>query len=116
MMQPHINLHIEELALYGFSAREAESIRSAVIGELTRLLNGQQLPAQWQGELHVPRIQADNLVIHLNAGAALIGAGIAGSVFKSLSGIAPATNLKSTAPPARSPAQSKVAGENSSVS
>ena len=43
MTPRRITLHIEELVLHGFSARDGQRIADAVQSELTRLLTGQGL-------------------------------------------------------------------------
>ena len=82
--RPAINLHIEELVLRGFAARDRHRIGAAVEHELARLIGEQGMAALGTKPLALDRMNAGAIRVSAGAKPQAIGAQIAQSVFRSL--------------------------------
>ena len=90
---PTIELHIEELVLTGFAARDRAHIGAAVEHELTRLIMQQGLStgSQFTAPLSVSRLDAGSFQLASTASPRIVGRHIAQSVYRRLS----TTNIQS---------------------
>ena len=83
-MQPNIELHIEELVLHGFDGYNQYQIGEAIEREITRLLQERGLPASFNVERNVGRLNAANFTVQQNAKAMSVGNQIAQSIYNGL--------------------------------
>jgi hypothetical protein len=85
-MKATVELHIDELVLYGLPDGQRDGIAEAVEVELKRLLDEGGLPPSLAAGGMLPQVQVDDL--HLAAGteSGAVGAHIAGSIYRSLAG------------------------------
>lgn len=65
-MHPNLQLHIEELILHGFAARDRDRISAAIQQELTRLFTEQGIP---------PTLAQGGQIAQLNGGTFNVTAG-----------------------------------------
>ena len=91
---PTIELHIEELVLTGFAARDRAHIGAAVERELTRLIMQRGLSAgsQFAASLSASRLDAESFQLASASSPRIVGQHIAESVYRGLS----ARNIQST--------------------
>src|SRR5262249_16728793 len=84
-MKPNIELHIEELVLYGFALGDRERIQAAVEQELTRLFAEEGIPSELTrgGEILYPDEGTFTVAAHSRAEA--VGVQVASAVYRSLS-------------------------------
>jgi hypothetical protein len=84
---PTIELHIEELVLTGFAARDRAHIGAAVERELTRLIMLQTLSAgsQFEAPPSASRLDAGSFQLASAASPRIVGRRIAQSVYRRIS-------------------------------
>jgi hypothetical protein len=84
---PTIELHIEELVLTGFAARDRAHIGAAVERELTKLIMQQGLStgSQFAAPPSVSRLDAGSFQLTNTASPRIVGRHIAQSVYRRLS-------------------------------
>ena len=75
-----VELHIEELVLHGFAARDRHRIAGAVQLELTRLMSESRLPASRQTLINLERLQGSTFQVKGGAKPEATGAQIARTV------------------------------------
>ena len=84
MKQPNIHLHIEELVLHNFAARDRYAIADAVQKELSRLLSlqvgAQGLASSLSGHSATSRLDAGTFQVKENSKPGSIGSQIATAV------------------------------------
>lgn len=83
-MQPHIELHIEELVLHGFEGYNQYGIGEAIEREIARLLQERGLPAAFSAGINVDHLNAGTFTVQPNAQANTVGNQIAQSIYKGL--------------------------------
>jgi len=82
--QPSIDLHIEELALHGFSPGDRYRIGDAVERELARLLAEQGVPPSLAQGFEVARMDGGAFEVQPQARPETIGAQVAQAVYRGL--------------------------------
>jgi hypothetical protein len=82
----NIELHIGELILRGVPYRERHRIAAAIEAELVRLLDEGGLPPSLAGGGTVPQVRVDDLRPAVDAKPGAIGAQVAVSIYRHLSG------------------------------
>jgi hypothetical protein len=81
MTRPNVTLHIDELALHGFSPADRHQIAAALRREMTRLIVAHGVPEAWNAS--PPILQGRQLAISHDARPRQVGAAIARSVYGS---------------------------------
>ena len=81
-----IELHIEELILYGFKHADRQRIAEALQEELTRLLKENKLPEIFEQQGEHPHLNGGSLVIHTGERPEAAGAGIGQAVYQGIAG------------------------------
>lgn len=81
-----IDLHIEELALEGFSSADRHSIGVAVEYELTRLLTERGLPAGLKAGGEIARLDGGSFEVKPGERAERVGQQVAGAVYRGFLG------------------------------
>ncbi len=81
-----IELHIEELILYGFKHADRQRIAEAVQEELTRLLKENKLPEIFERHGEHPHIHGGPLVIHTGERPEATGGGIGQALYQGIAG------------------------------
>ena len=77
-----VELHIEHLVLDGFEHLDCDGIGRAVRQELSRLLMQGSVPDSLARHQNIAQFDGGSITLARNAGAAAVGAQIAGSVYK----------------------------------
>ena len=80
-----IVIEIDELVLHGFPPGERYRIGEAVQAELTRILGERGLPGAWAEDAAPDRLDGGTFNVDSGMPAALIGAGAAQAVYRTLS-------------------------------
>lgn len=82
----NINLHIERLILDGlpFEARHHATIQAEIEIELARLLNENNIAANWQSDGAVSSVTADAIQLTAQSSTVQIARQIAGSIYGSM--------------------------------
>ncbi|MBO9205496.1 MULTISPECIES: hypothetical protein [Niastella] len=83
-MNQHIELHIEELVLHGFTGYHASGIGNAVQREIARILYERGLPANMAIETNIDQLHAGSFILQPGGKAETIGNNIANTVYKGL--------------------------------
>lgn len=76
----NIEIHIERLILEGFAARDRYAIGDAVSAEITRILMEQGIPASWQQDISIPRLDAGSFTMSKSNAVNTVGNQIAQAV------------------------------------
>jgi hypothetical protein len=84
MANNNIELHIEKLALYGFSPHDRHRIGKAVERKLTRMLTEQGMPTSLSHGGELPHINGSTFNTATNTNAGTIGTQIAQSIYSGL--------------------------------
>jgi hypothetical protein len=84
MMPQDIELHIEELILHGFAAKDRNAIAGAVQHELQRLFAEQGVPQQLEQSRTVGRLNTGPFTVQPGSRAETIGAQVAQTVYEGL--------------------------------
>jgi len=79
-----IEIHIEELVLYGLPAADKHVIGEAVSAELARLIAEQGAPGLFTQSLNLPYLQSGNIGLVPGLRPAAVGTQIAQSLYQSL--------------------------------
>jgi hypothetical protein len=103
LSRPSLKVHIEELVLHGFAARDRHRIATAVQGELARLMAEGSLLRFRQSPPTVDRINGGAFKVKAGAKPQAAGAGIARAVFQSLRRHAAANRRGAGFQPAQAP-------------
>jgi hypothetical protein len=82
--QPSIELHIEELVLYGFPHADRRRIAEALQGELTRLLADPTMHVSRTTPREMARMDGGSFRVAANSQPEAIGAQVAQSLHKGL--------------------------------
>ena len=98
-----VELHIEELVLHGFAARDRHRIAGAVQLELTRLMSESRLPASRQTLINLERLHGSTFQVKGGAKPEATGAQIARTVFKGLRQQARVSAINSMRAPSSQP-------------
>jgi len=86
-MIPHnIEVHIEELVLHGFAAKDRYAIGEAVQYELQRLFAGRGMPELPAAGYELARLNGGSFTVKHGAKAQAIGTQVAQAVYAGLSG------------------------------
>jgi hypothetical protein len=79
-------LHIEELVLHGFSARDRFAIGDAIKQELSRLIAEQALPQLFKKQVSIDRLDVSGFNVSAGAKPATVGAQLARTLHQRFSG------------------------------
>lgn len=80
----NIELHIEELVLYGFSRSDRDAIGAAIQGELARLFAEQGTHPALRQTREVEKVDGGSFTMRADAKAATIGAQVGQLVYNGL--------------------------------
>lgn len=86
MKPTSVELHIEELVLYGFAPADRYRIGETVERELARLLAEEGVPAALASDLETQRLDAGAFHVAANSRAEAVGAQVAQAVYGGLKG------------------------------
>ncbi len=90
-----IELHIEELVLHGFAARDRHRIAAALQAELARLLAAEGQANLLKGPLSVETVNAGAFKVQANAKPQATGTQIAQAVYRTMKREARVTSMAS---------------------
>ncbi|MEN6375919.1 MAG: hypothetical protein ABFD75_14220 [Smithella sp.] len=82
----NIDLHIEELILFGFAPGDRQRIAEAVQDELTRLFTGNNLPEVFEQGIELHHLNGGSFAVRAGERPEAIGTRIGQTVYQAIAG------------------------------